>query len=29
VSRSVASGIGPENPGDDLNAPAYTRKYMD
>jgi len=29
VSRSVAAGIGPENPGDDLNAPAYTRKYMD
>ncbi len=29
VTRSVASGIGPENPGDDINAPAYTRKYMD
>jgi cell division protein FtsZ len=29
VTRSVAAGIGPENPGDDLNAPAYTRKYMD
>ena len=29
VSRSAAAGIGPENPGDDLNAPAYTRKYMD
>jgi len=29
VTRSVASGIGPENPGDDISAPAYTRKYMD
>jgi cell division protein FtsZ len=29
LNRSMASGIGPENPGDDLMAPAYTRKYMD
>ncbi len=29
VTRSVASGIGPDTPGDDLSAPAYTRKYMD
>jgi len=29
VTRSVASGIGPEVPGDDISAPAYTRKYMD
>lgn len=29
MTRSTAAGIGPENPGDDLNAPAYTRKYMD
>ncbi len=29
VTRSVASGIGPERPGDDISAPAYTRKYMD
>ncbi len=29
VNRSVAAGIGPDNPKDDLMAPAYTRKYMD
>ncbi len=29
VNRSVAAGIGPDNPADDLKAPAYTRKYMD
>jgi hypothetical protein len=29
VSRSEASGLGPDNPGDDRNAPAYIRKYMD
>ncbi len=29
VSRSVASGLGPDNPGDDRNTPAYIRKYMD
>jgi len=29
VNRSVAAGIGPDNPTDDLKAPAYTRKYMD
>jgi len=29
VTRSVASGIGPESPSDDISAPAYTRKYMD
>jgi len=29
VNRSVAAGIGPVNPKDDLMAPAYTRKYMD
>jgi cell division protein FtsZ len=29
VTRSVASGLGPENPRDDISAPAYTRKYMD
>ena len=29
VNRSVAAGIGPDNPKDDLTAPAYTRKYMD
>jgi cell division protein FtsZ len=29
MNRSVASGIGPDNPQDDLMAPAYTRKYMD
>ena len=29
VNRSVAAGIGPDNPRDDLMAPAYTRKYMD
>lgn len=29
VTRSVASGIGPDSPGDDISAPAYTRKYMD
>jgi len=29
LNRSVASGIGPDNPSDDLKAPAYTRKYMD
>jgi len=29
MNRSVAAGIGPENPADDLKAPAYTRKYMD
>lgn len=29
VTRSVASGIAPETPGDDISAPAYTRKYMD
>ena len=29
VNRSIAAGIGPDNPADDLKAPAYTRKYMD
>ncbi|MEN8006928.1 MAG: cell division protein FtsZ [Candidatus Krumholzibacteriota bacterium] len=29
VNRSVAAGLGPDNPADDLKAPAYTRKYMD
>jgi hypothetical protein len=29
LNRSVASGLGPDNPADDLQAPAYTRKYMD
>jgi len=29
VNRSIAAGIGPDNPRDDLTAPAYTRKYMD
>jgi hypothetical protein len=29
MNRSVASGLGPDNPADDLQAPAYTRKYMD
>lgn len=29
TTRSVASGLRPDDPGDDLNAPAYTRKYMD
>jgi hypothetical protein len=29
VNRSVAAGIGPDHPADDLKAPAYTRKYMD
>ena len=29
VNRSIAAGIGPDNPKDDLMAPAYTRKYMD
>jgi len=29
MNRSTASGIGPDNPADDLKAPAYTRKYMD
>lgn len=29
VSRSEAAGLGPDNPGDDRNAPAYIRKYMD
>jgi hypothetical protein len=29
VNRSIAAGIGPDNPKDDLTAPAYTRKYMD
>ena len=28
-SRSVASGLQPGDPNDDLTAPAYTRKYMD
>ncbi len=29
LNRSIAAGIGPDNPADDLKAPAYTRKYMD
>ena len=29
VNRSIAAGISPDNPADDLQAPAYTRKYMD
>jgi hypothetical protein len=29
VTRSAAAGLGPDNPNADLNAPAYTRKYMD
>ncbi len=29
VSRSVASGLGPEKPGEDLSVAAYIRKYMD
>ncbi len=29
VTRSVAAGLGPVHPDDDLSAPAYTRKYMD
>lgn len=29
VGRSEASGLGPHNPGDDRNTPAYIRKYMD
>ena len=29
VGRSEASGLGPDNPGDDRNTPAYIRKYMD
>ena len=27
--RSVASGFGPDRTGEDLSAPAYSRKYMD
>ncbi len=29
ISRAEASGLGPDNPGDDRNIPAYIRKYMD
>ncbi len=29
VTRSAAAGLGPDHPGADLSAPAYTRKYMD
>jgi len=29
VNRSEASGLGPDNPGDDRKTPAYIRKYMD
>jgi cell division protein FtsZ len=29
VSRSTASGLGPDHLGGDLSTPAYTRKYMD
>ena len=29
VSRSTASGLGPEKPGEDLGIAAYIRKYMD
>ena len=29
LGRSEASGLGPDNPGDDRNTPAYIRKYMD
>jgi cell division protein FtsZ len=29
VSRGEASGLGPDNPGDDRKTPAYFRKYMD
>jgi cell division protein FtsZ len=29
ISRSTASGLGPENPGEDRSTPAYIRKYMD
>ena len=29
ITRSEASGLGPDNPGDDRNIPAYIRKYMD
>ncbi len=27
--RSTASGFGPDRSGEDLSAPAYSRKYMD
>jgi hypothetical protein len=27
--RSTASGFGPDRTGEDLSAPAYSRKYMD
>lgn len=29
ISRSTASGLGPEKPGEDRSTPAYIRKYMD
>ena len=29
ISRSTASGLGPDKPGEDRATPAYIRKYMD